>query len=259
MSQGQGIIVTTTRTQDPGSDYRFQLVRQMCQTGKAFNYPICIVDGSPDHETAKELLLAAGASIVELQHTPGMGASRRQCLALGLAEAGESGVMAWFEPEKVAMIPCLEGCIAMVRHGYDIVVTWRNRLFADYPPYQALSEARANQEMAEVTGLNLDLMSGPRIMSRRGAELLASYTGQSRVDPNVLYNDDWGIIFVPILWALKDGLKVGSCPVEYVHPQIQTALESRMPAMDRRRDVQRTELVAAMRQEAELIGLTRAA
>jgi len=266
--------VTTTFTTDPVGDYRFQLALQMCQTARVLGYPTFVVDGSRFHVTASEALMGAGATHVDEQKEKGMGASRRQCIKAGLNVVRTADLIAgytpnrafedvdaivWIEPEKVGMVPCLAPCIEMVRQGYDIVVPWRNRLFADYPHYQALSEARANAEIAEVTGMNLDLYIGPRIMSRRGAELLLSYHGQSRVDPNVKLDDNWGILFVPILWALQDGLKVGSCPVDYVHPAIQTAVESRMPEMDRKRDTQRVALVNAMRQEAELIGLKRAA
>jgi len=240
----------------PVDDYRFQLALQMCRTAKAFGYPTIIVDGSPDHVSVRRALMEAGAK-VDKQHKKGMGPSRRQCIGNGLSRP-DFEVICWMEPEKVGMVPVLAQCIEMVEQGYDIVVPWRNRLFADYPPYQALSEARANHEMAKITGLNLDLLCGPRIMSRRGAELLVSYQGHSRVNPAVMYDDNWGILFVPILWALQDGLKVGSCPVDYVHPAVQTALEASNPEMDHKRDVQRVALVSAMRQEAELLGLKRA-
>ena len=239
-------------------DYRFLLALLMCATARAYGYPVIVVDGSPDHARARELLLAAGATQVIQQTEPGTGASRRQCINAGLDFGAE--VICWIEPEKVGMVAVLAPCIAMIVAGYDIIIPWRNHFFApnQYPPYQALSEARANAEMAEITGLNLDWMIGPHIMSRRTAELMMSYRGQSRIDPNVKYDDNWGILFIPVLWALQDGMKVGSCPVDYAHPAIQAAIEVG-EKWDEKRDVQRTALVAAMRQEAELIGLKRAA
>src|SRR3989344_4120783 len=250
MSSSRAVIVTTTFTKDPVDDYRFQIALQMCQTAKAYDYPVIVVDGSDFHNMASQALLKVGkATHVERQKEKGMGASRRQCIATGLSFGAD--VICWIEPEKVGMVPVLEPCIAMVEKGYDIVVPWRNLFFADYPPYQVLSEARAAAEIAEVTGLTLDYLIGPRIMSRRAAELMMSYCGRSRVDPNVVYDDNWGILFIPILWALQDGLKVGSCPVNYAHPPVQTALEAKMPEMDRKRDTQRIALVRAMRQEAE--------
>ncbi|OGG61450.1 hypothetical protein A3I46_01200 [Candidatus Kaiserbacteria bacterium RIFCSPLOWO2_02_FULL_54_13] len=259
-------------------DYRFLLALLMCQTARAYGYPVIVVDGSPDHARACELLFAAGATQVIQQTEPGTGASRRQCIKACLdaiqtanlldiagfahahGEFSDIQVIAWIEPEKVGMVAVLAPCIAMIVAGYDIIIPWRNHFFApnQYPPYQALSEARANAEMAEITGLNLDWMIGPHIMSRRAAELMMSYRGQSRIDPNVKYDDNWGILFIPMLWALQDGMKVGSCPVDYAHPAIQAAIEVG-EKWDEKRDVQRTALVAAMRQEAELIGLKRAA
>lgn len=254
-SSNCSVIVTSTFTKDATRDYRFQLAVQMCQAAKAAGYPVIVVDESLDGR-ARSFLSDVGAT-ARTAIESGMGPARRQCIQAGI-ENGD--IICWIEPEKVGMVSVLAPCVDMVaRDGYDIVVPWRTRLFADYPPYQALSEARANQEMAELTGLNLDLMCGPRIMSRRGAECLMSYQGRSRVSADVAYDDNWGVLFVPILWALQDGLRVGSCPVEYVHPAVQTALEGRNPEMDRKRDIQRTALVAAMRQESRLIGLEPAA
>ena len=252
-SPQKAVIVTTTFTKDPVGDYRFLLALQMCQAARAYGYPVIVVDGSTS-DAARDLLAVAGAT-VERQTEAGTGASRRQCIALGLSSTAD--VICWIEPEKVGMVPVLEPCVQMVSEGHDIVIPWRNQLFADYPPYQALSETWAAFEMAQITGLNLDFLIGPRIMSRHAAKLMMSYRGQSRVDPAVKYDDNWGILFVPLLWALQDGLKVGSCPVNYAHPTVQTTLEARDPQMDRKRDIQRVALVEAFRQEAELIGLKR--
>lgn len=247
--------MTATLTKDPTDDHRFDLTRQMCQLAKVFGYPVYIVDGSLYENTVRDALTDAGATRVIKQKEKGMGASRRECIGAGL-DTG-AAVICWIEPEKVGMIPVLEPCVEMVRQGYDIVVPWRNRLYADYPPYQALSEGWMNFEMAQATGLKLDFCSGPRVMSRRAAELLLSYRGQSRVDPTARYDDDWSLLHVPILWAFQDGMRIGSCPVDYVHPAIQTALEVNDVEMDHKRDVQRAAVVGAVCKEAELIGLKR--
>lgn len=251
------VVIVTTTFMMGGYDHRFALALQTCNMTRVLGYPIVVVDGSPNHAAAKEALWAAGATQVEQQSEKGMGASRRQCIGAGVSSGVE--VISWIEPEKANMVPFLKPCVEMVGKGYDIVIPWRNRLYADLPPYQALSEGRANAEMAEITGLNLDYYVGPRIMSRRGAELLLSYHSQSRVDSAVKYGDNWEILFVPLIWALQNGLRIGSCPVDYVHPVIQTAHETDNAEMDKKRDFQRKTLVSAMRQEAELIGLKRAA
>ena len=264
MARTKQLIVTTTYSRDVKTDHRFPLNQMMCLTATAFGYPVIDIDDSPDPEVAR-LLQEAGA-LVRKQREPGTGASRRECLSAGLDFEGPFGdviswadVISWIEPEKFGMIPYLDVCGEMVMQGADIVIPWRRRLCADYPEYQAMSEMAANLEMAQITGRNLDLMCGPRIMSRRGAEILLSYKGRSRVNPDVIYDDNWGIIFVPILWALRDGLTVVSCTVDYIHPAIQTRIEGADPEMDRKRDLQRMALVAAMRREAELIGLKPAA
>jgi hypothetical protein len=250
------LFTSTFCAGDPATDYRFRLALKMCRAAKAAEYPLVVVDGSPD-QRARALLIEAGAKVYA-QAKQGMGASRRQALKKAIDMFPLAEALVWLEPEKVGMIPEIERCVTMLCSGYGVVVPWRNRLFTDYPHYQALSEARGNQEMSEITGLNLDLYCGPRVMTRRGAEYMLSYAGRSRVDLSVEYDDNWGLLFVPILWALADGLKVGSCPVDYIHPAIQTKIEEADPGMDRKRDTQRNVLVSAMRQEAALLGLQKA-
>lgn len=247
-------LVTSTFTTDPRTDHRFLLAQMMCTTAVTYGYKIIVVESSPDPEAAR-MLREVGADVYTAEDAK-MGPARRQALKIGLDMGFD--IIAWLEPEKVGMIPCFEPCLKMMKEGYDIIIPWRNRLFADYPHYQALSEATANFEMEKMTGMTLDLMCGPRIMTRETATLFLSYEGRSRIDPSITYNDQWGILFVPVLWALSDdGFKVGSCPVDYIHPAVQTKFERYNAAMDKKRDIQRTELVDAMRQEHDLLVANR--
>jgi hypothetical protein len=81
---------------------------------------------------------------------------------------------------------------------------------------------------------DIDWMFGPRVLTRRGAELLMSY------EDNRGYGDSWHILVVPVLWALwADDYKVGSKIVNYIHPSEQTAAEEGDAEMDKKRDHQR--------------------
>lgn len=243
------VVVTATKTDNPLDDYRFTLAIQTCMTSVALGYDTIVVDGSAD-QLARELLSKTGA-IVHKQSEVGMGNSRRECIRHGLCN--DASVVCWIEPEKVGMVPVLEPMINMVNSGSDIVIPWRTRLFEDYPMYQALSEARAAAEISELTGLTHDWLVGTRIMSKRAAELMSMYVGRSIVDEAVQYDDNWGIHYVPVLWAYFHEYKISSCKVNYAHPPIQTAMESKSPEMDRKRDMQRTVLLSDMRKEFELL------
>ncbi len=176
-----------------------------------------------------------------------MGQSRRECLKAGLDTTAE--VVIWIEPEKYPVVPLLDSCSEMILSGsYDFVLPARYNLDG-YPRYQALSEHRAMWSIGRLTGRpDLDWMFGPRVMSRRGVELMMTYTGQAG-------GDSWHILVVPILWALARNMRVGSRFVNYVHPAEQSAAEEGDEAMDRKRDEQRLVLTKVVEEQAGHLGL----
>lgn len=239
----QAVLVTTTFASSL-DDPRFLQAIATCTEAWLENLPIICVDGSPEAmaEQVRDRLRVSGASVFP-QQEPGMGPSRRETFYHGLETDAE--VIVWLEPEKYTVVHLLEPCIELVANGsYDILIPRRENLDS-YPDYQHWSELRANWEFANITGAyNLDLMSGLRVLNRRAAKLFASYVGETPA------RDQWEIIFIPVLQALRCGMKVGSYTVPYVHPPEQTARESGDAAMDRKRDEQRVNLVAAMREES---------
>jgi hypothetical protein len=235
------VALITTTFNKTASDLRFKLVLRTCDEAKQAGYPIYVVDDSPD-PTLGQIMVEHGAN-VEKQIKKGMGASRRQVIKMGLDSGAEA--ILWLEPEKYPLVPLLRPCINMILgpKGYEIVVPRRFSLDS-YPDYQHWSELRANWELGNITGRpDLDLMFGPRFLSRAGAGLLLGYTGES--------GDNWEILMIPIFQAIHNGWKVGSKIVAYKHPPEQTAAEQWDVAMNKKRDEQRTSLIAAMRGEAE--------
>ncbi len=233
----------TTTFSPTAEDLRFRLALNTVREAVRCGYPIIVVDGSP-FDDAKRLLEEAGA-VVFKETTPGMGASRRQVLRAGLDTGAE--VVVWLEPEKYPLVSLLGPCVKMVQSGYDLVVPARRSL-ESLPSYQELSELRANWELGFITKrAELDLMFGPRVMSRNAAELFLSYDGA--------FGDHWHILFLPVLRALRVGMSVMSVVVDYTHPAEQTAAEEADPKMPPKRLAQRQALVPAMREEADRLGL----
>lgn len=241
MKQVPEIVIVTTSFYQVVDEMRMQLALKTVLAARAMGYPIIMVDGST--EPVKALLRANGATVHD-QTESGMGASRRQVLTHGLAT--EANVIIWLEPEKYPLVPLLEQSIALVEAGADIVLPTRKSLDS-LPTYQAWSETLANEDLRYITGLTFDFMFGPRVMSRKGAELLLSYTGEPG-------KDSWHILFLPIINALVSGMKLEQVVVNYVHPPEQTAAEEGDKAMDAKRDKQRLELVSAMKEQAEKLG-----
>ena len=235
-------LVTTTFSKSV-NNLRFQLALKTCQAAKTAGYPIYIVDGSPEPQMS-QLLRDAGA-IVEIQKEEGMGASRRQCLAMGLESGAD--VIVWLEPEKHTLVPLLEPCISLVINNEADAVIPRRPNLDGYPQYQHFSELRANWEIADVTGrYDIDYLVGPRIMNQLAAGHMLQYDG--RIGSEKVFNDNWEILFVPILWWLIKGLTVKSVTVDYQHPPEQLVEDDEV--MRQKRDKQRKDLVDAMRIEA---------
>ena len=241
----QCVLVTTTFSKSP-DELRFCLAQETVKRSRECGYPIIVVDGSPD--VRNQSILAAAGAFVFSEEPPGMGASRRQAIRAGLDfSSGTADVIVWLEPEKHPMVALLPPLVSAVASGqYDLVIPKR-RTLDSYPRYQAASEHLANLALGAITGRpDLDLYVGPRVMSRTVAqECFLSYEGT--------YGDNWESIFLPVLSALAQGKRVGSITVDYVHPPEQTAAEA-TPGIDRKRDVQRVEVIAAMARAAKDLG-----
>jgi hypothetical protein len=224
---------------------RAKLAIKTCQAATDHGYTIVVVDGSPSSEF-KAALRGAGAIVCD-QIQSGMGASRREALRAGLDFMVDASVVVWLEPEKYPIVPLLEDSIGVViNERAEVVIPYR-LTFTNYPAYQAESEVKANAEIAMFTGRrDLDYYIGPRIMTRRAAELMAEYDG--KIAGQQVYGDKWEILFIPLLWFMAKGWWIDSFAVDYIHPIEQLVEDD--DAMRAKRDEQRKVIVGAMRQEA---------
>lgn len=209
-------------------------------------FNILVVDGSPQPSVA-ETLRDLGAVVVTEPPGLTMGASRR----LALREAGVFGTGAhvWLEPEKSPLIPWIRQlCAPIFLDEADITVPARAESgFASYPAVQRYAEECGNAIFAQVSGQALDMWFGPRAMNPRGVTKFLSYDGR--------YGDRWDAIFIPVLRAIREGLRVLSVPVEYQHPPEQTEVEARdVDTGIRKRLEQLTSLAQALCTEARELG-----
>ncbi len=243
-------LVTTTFTKD-GNDMRFKLALKTCQMAREHEYPIYIVDGSPDQMMQTQLILN-GATKVNSERGRGMGASRRQCLLMGLATNAD--VIIWLEPEKHTIVPLLGKCVELIQSNQAQLVVPRRRNLDGYPMYQQLSEHRGNWEIGNILGrTDLDLYIGPRVMNRAAATIMASYNGKCGENT---YGDRWEILFIPIAQMISAKMNIQSVVVDYVHPTEQLVEDDEL--MRKKRDEQFKDLVESMGAEAkrlDIVGL----
>ena len=214
------ILVATTTRYDDTHEIRARLALRMVQAARTLGIRVVTVDSSPNPRM-KECLAGNGAEVIRETEGATMGAGRRQALAYVKNLAAPDDAIVWMDPEKAPLIQFLEEiCLPILSSTADIVVPGRSEEgLASYPAVQAAYERCGNASFALLTRRALDVWFGPRAMNRAGVEEFLAYAGE--------YGDRWDSIFIPVVRALKHGLRVGPCVVEYHHPAEQTAAESR--------------------------------
>lgn len=199
-------------------------------------YHMSIVDGGSSDEFLDEVQ-KRGAQLV-VDPSLKMGPSRRKAIDLATATGRE--VVAWTEPEKVGYLHSIWTTTRdIVEEGYALIIPIRLSLDS-YPWFQKRTELEANHLLAGVTGTYLDLMFGPRTWGAEHSHYFTQYDGR--------FGDQWESIFIPVVQMLAEGKKVGSVPVDYTHPLEQTRLESGNAEFDRKRELQRDQLMENVRQ-----------
>ena len=246
---GKAVLLTTTFSQYV-TDMRAQLALRTCRVAVGRGLDIIVVDGSPCADF-KVALGATGAIVID-QVEPGMEGSRRQVLKAGLEMFPQYLAYCWLEPEKHPMVPLLDSCLKRIIEPIDgdpaDVVIPRRKALVNYPQYQQWSEMTANWQLDDLTGLyGIDWYSGPRIMSRRATEVMASYDSGG--------DGKWKIIFLPLVRMMYYGWTIKSVTVGYVHPIEQLVEDS--PEMRAKRDEQREALVDGMARELWICGRTK--
>jgi hypothetical protein len=241
------IILVTAVFGKSTEELRIKLALRTVGEALQHNYEIVVVDGSPVESGIGCALKEVGKDLIhyEREVEGGMGASRRQAVRKALDLGAD--IVVWLEPEKHTIVRHLSECVeTMLENDYDIVVPFRETLDS-YPEYQQYSELRAHREIGHIIGRqDLDLMIGPRIMNQEAAELFLSYVGAPG-------HDNWESIFISVLWAIRDGMNIGSCTIPYLHPPEQTA-DEQGDVWDKKRDTQRINIVKTMKEEADKCG-----
>jgi hypothetical protein len=234
-------IVTATRYESANT-LRAQLAQKTIKSARRNDIPIIIIDDSP--RNVRTCFQKIGGDItIEPQISTGFGSAIRQAFLAGI-DAGWD-VIVWMEPEKYPLVPLLLPAIMRVAHNLSDMVIPRRLSMHSYPPYQRRSERKANRQIRTIMKRPdiLDLMFGPRVVSKRVAQLFADYEPPAG-------SDMWETLFVPVFQSLNNWDMVTSMTVHYIHPPEQTATENGDPAMDRKRDLQRQAIIKAMRGEA---------
>ncbi len=228
-------VIATTTLYESVEAPRFLSALKMVESAVTLGYEVVVVDGSP--EEVRKMLTTAGANVFAVK-TSGMGLGRRQAIRLAVDRAGSEGVVIWMEPEKYPLVFLLDQIVQpIIEKKADLIVIGRKSL-ASYPTAQQMSENAGNLIYQLMTGRPYDFYMGPRAFCSKVAKFFLDYQGE--------YGDHWDSIFIPVVRAIQQGLKVAEVRVDYVHPPEQTRQEEQYPSFASKRLVQLDNLTRAI-------------
>ncbi len=248
---------------------RGTMAHQMLFAAWEKGYRFAVVDGGSSVEFVSKIQEKGIQVFPQVQR--GMSAGRQQGYQ-HLHEMGGIELFVRIEAEKVSFVR--DDCVAIagqpiLRGTADLVVPARSAEgWASLPPDQADSEHAANAEccaMLRQWGLlkpadpDLDLFFGPRLFNRKAHPLFMQkheWMRSTSIDWHALVQPGQYVdaLFYPVAYALKQGLRVQSVPVPYLHPPEQTAYEMGKVDFQHKRDQQRSSIVAGFRALGELWG-----
>jgi hypothetical protein len=244
-------VVVATTTLSKTYDLRARLALKTAEECRKYGYHLDVIDGGSDPGFLNDLRSFEECRILG-QLSPGMGPGRREAIrnayqVLRNFSGGSDGYVFWTEPEKYTIIQEIQKISdAMVAEGADLGVPHRGPLDS-YPEEQRLAEPLGNLGFKHITGLDLDMWSGARMINATAVSYFLGYVGE--------HGDRWDSIFIPVIRMVAAGENVISVPINYVHPPEQTLAEG-TPDMFMKRIDQLVSLIHAMRDEAKKLNLS---
>lgn len=214
IARNVAIATSTYYKFDNESDrVRSEIAKRTVRTAIDLGYEVAIVDAGSPCELLKEFE-GYGARL-SLSSDGTMGSDRRKAIK-NASDIGRR-IVAWTEPEKEYYIPELwKTALPIIEEKAEMVVPDRRPLDS-YPIGQQHAENLGNLVWKDVTGLDLDVLCGPRTWVRELSTYFIEYKG--------MYGDKWDSIFIPVMDAVLDGRKVIGVKINYIHPSDQTQNE----------------------------------
>ncbi|MCL5433125.1 MAG: hypothetical protein M1524_03375 [Patescibacteria group bacterium] len=246
------------REENKNEKVRGDLALQMISESIGKGFQIAVVDGGSS-EAFRHALTDMGIT-PHAEEEEGMSGSRRQAFK-EVSKLDGVKVIAWAEPEKVSIVrDCLpEAALPILQGTADIVVPRRDAAaFSTYPDYQVMYEQRANNlwntmlrnhNLLPESAEDLDVWFGPRLFKNEPGILnifLTKYEFNKRETAfdKIINPELWpNALFLPVARALYRGLRVRSIPVNYRHPNVQTAIEKDSDEFRRKRDIQYKDII----------------
>lgn len=233
------IFTTTYYGADETSNFREKMAENFLANTAALNIKCIVIDGGSNQNFLKKIEFFKNVQI-EIDPTLKTGESRRRALEVARNKC-DTPYFLWTEPEKTNLITeeSINKMIGLLRDGQADIVVPKRRSKDSLPKLQAWTESRAAKRTAKIMGAQaeeeLDLWFGPKMFNRESAKYFLDYQGKL---------DKWDSIIVPVINAYKDGKRVSSVIIDYVHPPEQTAGETADREIKKKRVEQYVKILA---------------
>ena len=229
----QYVAVATTTKYDINSKVGKVRAKLALQTVKSFcdlGAEVYVVDDSSSDRFFNELK-STGAHVYHENFFKGkhsMGKSKRQ--ALKLACSGGRKVILWTEPEKTCLPNQLYKIAEPILNNSAEIIIPDRRPLCTYPISQQYAENLGNAYWKEVTGTDLDIYGGVRVIKNKTEAIsnFLNYKGK--------YGDLWEGLYVPVIQTIiAKKERVVGIKIDYIHPKVQTEIEEGNPRFTEKR------------------------
>ncbi|MDP3735692.1 MAG: hypothetical protein Q8R39_04720 [bacterium] len=219
----QEVVIATPTFYRNVEDPRYRLALKTIEAAQTAQYPICVVDGSPDPKIKAEF--RDRGAVVYPEVTRGLGAVKRYSFyhAVSIALSRHRTIVVHIEPEKHDMIRHIPLLVEQILLGEaDVIVATRgDGSWLSYPEFQVQTEREMNAAFRQYVGIDVDIAVGPgafRIDTAGYFFVDGNYTSTGIADT---YAQHYGVIA-----AHAHDLRIAaSVPLDFIYPAEQRAQE----------------------------------
>jgi hypothetical protein len=214
------------------------------------DYPVVVVDASPDHEEVAQMFRHWGAMVLDARGNGGIAPQNLLGIQYAL-DHGATRIMRQ-EPEKYGLADAsiLERVVAELNSGTDMLCVGRTKQegIASLPPVQQHTETVMSRMLARL-GLPEDTASGIRAMTRLGAEQMLGFNPEQS-------GTQWEFLWYCLLDAIRAGLTVSGILVPQIHPFEMVRQETNNPVFDEKRFAQADLIIPKVIAYAQSLGFS---
>ncbi len=206
-------MITRYRQCNPDEEFRKKLAICTIKEAKKLGYAVIVIDDGSD-KLFVDTILAEGVEVFPNKGST-YGSGRKEAISAGFDT--DKHVVAIIEPEKFSFVKNIAASAKPILDGKADIVIPKRLSLKSYPVMQQHSESFVNIIWKKLTGLDLDIMFGPQMISHDACKFYTSYDGK--------YGDKWDALIIPIIKAIKDGMRCISSDVDFEYPTEQKDFE----------------------------------